>query len=304
MTEIVVRQFVQEHCHNIVLRGDNLFADCPYCGKPKSHFNISMSTGEFHCYRCGWGGDFEKFVKYFKGKRVNMGEVVEEYTSNISLAMLQSIYNQEESAKEMFFDWVTNTESISHPKLKCQKARDYLLSRNIPLSFAQEQELRVGLEGKYDNMVIIPIKQDGKVVNFVARRFEGLGRRYDGPHNEEAIVHKSHLLYNFDNMTQSNWVIMVEGIFDAFALMLKQLPVVALMGKEISSEQIRLTMRWNKVIVLLDGGFTRDGLKVANSLEGLIDEVYVATMPEGTDPSDSPELAVDAVENAMSISCF
>jgi DNA primase len=97
---------------------------------------------------------------------------------------------------------------------------------------------------------------------------------------------------------------MVEGIFDAFALMLKQLPVVALMGKEISSEQIRLTMRWSKVIVLLDGGFTRDGLKVAKSLEGVIDEVYVATMPEGTDPSDSPELAVEAVEKAMSLNCF
>lgn len=304
MTEIVVRQFVQEHCHNIELKGGNLFADCPNCGKAKSHFNISMSTGEFHCYRCGWGGDFEKFVKHFKGKRVNMGEVVEEYTSNISLAMLQSIYNQEESVKEMFFDWMENTESISHPKRKCQKARDYLVSRGVTLSFAQEQELRVGLEGKYDNMVIIPIKQDGKVVNFVARRFEGIGRRYDGPHNEEAIVNKSHLLYNFDNMLQSNWVIMVEGIFDAFALMLKQLPVVALMGKEIASEQIRLTMRWNKVIVLLDGGFTRDGLKVAKSLEGLIDEVYVATMPEGTDPSDSPELAVEAVENAMSLNCF
>lgn len=304
MIELVVQQFVQEHCQNIVRKGDNLFCDCPFCGKSKQHFNISTLTGEFHCYRCGRGGDFSRFVKFFKGKKASVSKITEEYTSNISLATLASIYQQEESVKELLFEWKSNTLPLIHKKLKCQRAQEYLLSRNIPLDFAIEHDIRVGIDGKYDNMLIIPVFFNQQVVNFVARRFHGVGRRYDGPHNDEAIMNKSHILYNFDATKNLESVVLVEGVFDAFALMLKEVPVVALMGKEISSEQVKLTMCWSRVIVLLDGGFLKDGLKVAHSMEGLVDDVQVAVMPEGIDPSDSPETALKAISESGCISCF
>lgn len=304
MTEIVVKQFVQDYCSHPAQRGDNIFMDCPKCGKTRSHCNISIATGEFHCYRCGWGGDFDKFVKFFKGRNTSVSALTEEYSSSISLATLIDIYRQDDVAEEVTFDWLTNTEVLTHPKLKCKLAREYLESRSVTISLAESLQLRVGVGGRYDNMMIIPIIRKGIVVNFVARRFQGTGKRYDGPHNEEVLVRRSHLLYNYDNLLHSDYIILVEGIFDTISLTQRDLPVAGLMGKEISSEQIKMVMKWKKVVVLLDGGFTRDALKVAHSLEGLTETIQVAIMPEGTDPSDSPDLALKAIEEARDLSCF
>ena len=109
--------------------------------------------------------------------------------------------------------------------------------------------------------MIFPVIEDGIVKNFVARRFRGKGKRYEGPHNDEGYIRKSHLLWGLDDLKgteylwTSHFLVLVEGIFDAIALRNNAYPSVALLGKNISPTQIgkltELTERGLKTVVVL-----------------------------------------------------
>jgi hypothetical protein len=54
----------------------------------------------------------------------------------------------------------------------------------------------------------------------------------------------------------------------------------------------------------LDGGFLKDALKVAYSLEGLTEDVQLAIMQPDQDPADFPIEDLKAIENGKSVDCW
>lgn len=302
MNEVVIREFIEEHCGETEEVGTNLFAACPFCGKKRRHWNISLITGKHHCYHCGKGGIFEGLCRWFTGK--NPTKVIAEYTDAMSLATLTNLYEPEEE-DTMFVDWQEGTKPLDSKSLTVARGLQYLNSRGIPLEFALQHELRIGVSGKYADMVIIPIHYEYEVVNFLARRFRGVGRRYDGPRKGETPLPKSALFWNWDEACKLREVVLVEGFFDAVRLKQKGLNVAALLGKEIHPPQIlKAAQVWDKVVILLDGGFIQDAVKVGRALEGLTHSILIGIMGEEQDPADFPEVAIQAVQDAQDLACF
>jgi len=241
------------------------------------------------------------------GWRVKVADVIEQYSGGITLATLLSVYDKESTVADLFFDWTEGTTSIFESKLVCQRALEYLATRNITRKDVEKLGFRVGVEGRYENMLVLPVYFDHEIANLVARQIKGYNTptRYLYPHKGEAPKDKSELLYNYDNARKKDWVVLVEGVFDCIALMQIGIPSVSLLGKEISDDQILLVLEnWDKVIVLLDGGFEKDALKVARKLEGLTESIKIGIIEGNTDASEDVWSAVRAIRNASKLECF
>ena len=307
INELIVRQFAEDNLKHIQERGSQLFADCPFCGKKHNHFNVSLETGKFNCYRCGKGGSFSRLTKQVLGWKTDTKQLIENYSSNITLATLENIYNNDVSYGELFFDWQEGTISIFDSKLICRRALEYLETRNLTRNQIKELQFRVGIEGRYKNMLVLPIYFDNEIVNLVARQIPEYPAksRYLYPHKNEAVMEVSELVYNYDDAKDWEWVILCEGVFDVIALKNKGWPVVGLLGKDISNEQVLLvSSTWNSVVVLLDGGFQKDAVKIARNLEGLTDNIGIAIIEGTEDPSENVEKAIEAVKNAKVLEYF
>lgn len=307
MNEPIIRQFADEHLQITKEQNNQLFCTCPWCGKTYDHFNISLETGKFHCYRCGVSGRWERLAKKILGYKTDTKQLIEEYSNNISLATLENILNKDVSYADLFFNWQEGTVSIFDSKLICKRALEYLETRNLTRKQIKELEFRVGIDGRYKNMLVLPVYFNEEIVNLVARQIPNYDTpsRYLYPHKGEAIMEVSELLYNYDDAKDWDWVILCEGVFDVLAIKHKGLPVVGLLGKEISNEQVMLvTETWNKVVVLLDGGFQDDALKVARRLEGLTESVNLAIIEGEEDPSENVWKAIHAVKEAKSLEYF
>ena len=284
--------------------GDEIFCYCPFCNKGKKHFSINKENGVYHCYKCNSKGNFYQLIYYLEGvPYYEINSLLQEYRENIPLYQLEKIYNEAKVKKQQSIpDWTVNTQPIAHFSSLCNQAKKYLLKRGIDMELATELGVRVGTSGRYQGMVIFPVIEDNLVVNFVARRFMGGGKRYDGPHKEEGYWKKSHLVWNLNRIPSDSSVVIVEGIFDAISLLDKN--VGAILGKTITNTQmIKIAEKASEVTILMDANFTEEGLKIARTFIGFVDKVFLATMLDG-DPSSNREAALESIKNKVDIDTF
>lgn len=308
---VVIQQFCEDNLEDVEVKNEKLYAKCPNptCENPYNHFNISLVTGLFHCYRCGFSGNFYYLGRYLKGNKFNLKNTLKEYESNITFEMLESIYSKETQPLEIP-DWTVDTKELKGNSLLVRRALEYLKSRGIDRETATHYQMRLGLSDKYKNHVIMPVVEEGVVKNFVARRFKGKGKRYTGPLSSEGYVKKSQLFWGLDNVGKERYrIIVVEGIFDAIALLQKGYPTIALLGKDISIVQVKKIVELTKrnvetVTILMDEGFLKEAIKIGHYLEGFVETILIAQMLGEGDPSSDVRGAIKAIENAKGIDCY
>ena len=296
MTSLIIQMFCEKHLQNVEVEDDKVFADCPFCGKGRHHWDINLTTGLHFCYRCGARGNFYMLYKHIKGYYPKESILMEETVSELSLETLNTIFSEKKIVEFKVTDWMENTCDIDADGRILKRAREYLLSRNISLQLAKELKIRVAVACKYQNRLIIPIIEGGVVVNFVARLIGNEGKRYSGPCRQENYINKSELLWNFDSVKFNSEVVLVEGIFDAIPLL--DLNVAALMGKTLSDKQAeKLVNKVRSVIVMLDSGFLDSAKKIAKQLLGMV-PIKIAQLGKD-DPGDNPEGARKAIREAV-----
>ena len=116
------------------------------------------------------------------------------------------------------------------------------------------------------NRVIIPAKVNNQSYGFVARDITGNTFIPKVLNSTGAFTSK--IVWNYDNVKQSEVLIISEGIFDATSIGIDR--AIALLGKNLSdsSDQIKLikTLNPDRVVVFLDRGAEKDAVKMANLL--------------------------------------
>lgn len=297
---LIIQLFCEENLCKVKENNGKLFAQCPFCGKEYKHFNIDLKTGLYFCYHCSAKGNFYQLVKHITGSFPNMDTMEEQYTSELSLQELQNIFSsvQETSNNQKYqTDWKIDTCEIDTIGRIPNKARNYLLSRGVSTEMAKKLKFRVAVSGRYNGRIIMPITENDVVQNFVARLIGKEGKRYTGPHKNEGYTNKGELLWNLDKLQYNTEIVLVEGIFDGIAIMNK-FPIVALLGKSLSNIQAeKILEKAKSVIILLDAEFVESAKKIAEKLLGFI-PIKIGIMKKG-DPSDSPEMARQAIKNAV-----
>lgn len=223
-------------------RTKQICCDCICCGK-ESHMYINVQTGLWDCKKCGEAGNIYKLLRFLEKTYLLGGATIE------AVETIESV--REMLASELESNKLTLTQL---PEIKMpvgwkvlKKSNPYLMSRGITLELCERYEFgSTKMFRKYDNYILIPIRDNGKVRGFIGRY--GSKKVPDGKlrYNNSIGTQFSQLLFGYDEITQNtNTVVLVEGVFDKIAVdkvldlwSSEEIKCVCTFGKKISEEQI------------------------------------------------------------------
>lgn len=275
-------------------RSGQYIADCPLCGK-EQHFYISRKTQMWDCKKCHSYGSIYKLLRLLDKTYLLAGSTIE---------------NKEriESIREMTQELVSNddTELSELPVKKMPvgwkvsvKSTKYLLSRGITPEDCKRYNIgATDMFRKYENYVLIPIYDDGKIRGFLGRY--GAKKVPDDKlrYNNSIGTEFAELLFGYDEITgNTSTVVLVEGVFDKIAVDKvlhlwdgEEVKCVCTFGKKISDKQIKKLMLKGVTNVILLYDF--DAIKEIKKY-GLELEKYFVTSITYTNKKDIDECSED-----------
>lgn len=262
---------------------------CPFCNDNSNHGGFNLEKGYYNCWRCG-GKQLETVimklidVDYHEAKRI---KDIYTYTK---------INNIEEKRQEI--NW---NKKIKIPGTENLKGiyRKYLEYRNFdPVYIERKYKVRNGdITGKWCGYIIIPFIYKNKLVTFQGRDVTGKNKiRYKQANKEERILNYKNYLYNIDNTTYQN-VIVVEGVFDVFRMGDN---TVATLGSGITREQENILKKYKRVYFLFDDEVAiQKAEKTANKLAILGVDTEIVEIRKDKDPAEFTEQEVKYIKKEL-----
>ena len=239
-------------------RSGQYICTCPFCGK-ELHFYINKKTQMFDCKKCGEFGNIYKLLRFLDKTYLLNGATIENTDTIVSVrSMLASELESSEVS-------VTELPEVKMPVgwRVLRNSNPYLLNRGITPELCERYKFgSTKMLRKYDNYVLIPIYDGGKIRGYIGRY--GSKKVPDGKlrYNNSVGTQFAKLLFGYDEITENTaTVILVEGIFDKIAVdkvlrlwESEEVKCVCTFGKKISAEQIeKLKVRGvSRVILLYD----------------------------------------------------
>jgi len=265
-------------------RGRELTGDCPACGKV-GHFGMNASTGRWNCFVCKARGGLRELVA--AARRVD----VDSASSWLrKMARRMPLRTPDEASRRMasLLDREAPPSEVRIPREALPPldpvARRYLRGRGVSRALAERFGVSYCRVGSYAGRVIVPIPGPGGGLpfSFAARTVrEDVEPPYlypTGPKVSETLLWRP----------GGRAVVLVEGVFDAIVWAGKGVPAVAVFGSTLHEAQAALVVaRWPRVTIAFDGDEPgREGArKAAALLAGLVDDLRVASLPDGEDPA-------------------
>jgi len=259
-----VRKGGQEYCVN-----------CPRCGDVKKHLYINPGLGVGHCFRCGYSGRIEEIL-------------IEGF--GLSFAEARDLIGSFRKQKDRIVGFEKREEEVSFPEgsvalLKVGKGVERLLFDWCKGSNIRYEDL-VEIKCRWwEGRLVIPCWKDRsrkELWYWVARAIKSVEPKY-----VNCSAPKGEVVWGIDwyDVSDGNLYI-CEGWKDAY-----RMRGIALLGKEITDEQVRLISdlsKGKKVRVLLDRDAWRDGVVVGIKLGRVIgyDRVEVGFLVGLKDPGE------------------
>ena len=280
-------------------RSGQYICDCVFCGK-ENHMYINKRTQMFDCKKCGTSGNIYKLLRFLEKTYLLGGSTIEE---------AETI----ESVREMLANELESNRLILNrlPEIKMpvgwkvlKKSNPYLINRGITPELCERYEFgATKMFRKYDNYILIPIRDDGEVIGFIGRY--GSKKVPDGKlrYNNSIGTQFSQLLFGYDEITHNtDTVILVEGVFDKIAVdrvldlwSSEEMKCVCTFGKKISEEQIaKLKIKGvARVILLYDFDAIKEIKKFGLELENhFITNITFTTKKDIDECTNEEALAV------------
>jgi len=220
--------------------GDELRCLCPFHPDNISSFSLNIRKGKWICFAgCGQGDLISLIQKFEQCSRQKAIKIFNSGNVILSTVEKQMFFLNKENKKE---DELKKIRLPSEFRL-IEKESDcpkYLLNR---LDFSTIKRFGLGIckTGQYKNRIIIPVKLYNEVYGFVARDYtqNEKVKRYLYPVNFKP----SYILFNYDNIFNNSYVILVEGVFDCMKLVEYGYNVVCTFGAKISTQQLNLLLQ-------------------------------------------------------------
>lgn len=228
----------------------------------------------FDCKKCGEFGNIYKLLRFLDKTYLLNGATIENTDTIVSVrSMLASELESSEIS-------VTELPEVKMPVgwRVLRNSNPYLLNRGITPELCERYKFgSTKMLRKYDNYVLIPIYDGGKIRGYIGRY--GSKRVPDGKlrYNNSIGTQFAQLLFGYDDITENTaTVILVEGIFDKIAVdkvlrlwESEEVKCVCTFGKKISAEQIeKLKVKGvSRVILLYDFDAIKDIKRYGIELE-------------------------------------
>jgi len=267
--------------------GEELRADCPFCGDTRQRLGVNSRTKLWHCFNCDAAGNAVGFLMRVLG-----------LTYEAATEMILAGRNRRRGLVELRTPRAVVARTAPaiglpaefEPLVLPETARSerfwrYLRNRRYDPDLIQQYGIGFARSGDYAWRVIVPVVIYGQLMTFVARAIskERLPK-YRSPEGAD----NSRVLFNLERLAGQEEVVLVEGVFDA--LRIPDL-AVATLGTHLSQVQRTLLIRAGvqRVVICWDEDDTGlpQAYEAARALRGRID-VLQAALPEGADPGRMP----------------
>lgn len=264
---------------------------CPWedCGDSSNHMGIHLQSGIFHCFKCDRKGPPALLISKLLRVSIRRAEALAtEY---------QTDFRFEEETTKLADKIDVKGFLTSLP----EQHRQYLLDRNFdPDELIRKYKIGAfGTYGRFPFRIAIPVFDEGTLVNLTARDVTGQQeQRYLFLKNEEAVVPRNNCVYNIDNCSRDN-VLVVEGPFDVWRM---GGATVSFFGTSFSVSQVlRVLAKFpKKVFILFDEGADAHSEKLANYFSPFVKHVEVLNIAEKDPACLSPSDALD-IKNELGI---
>jgi DNA primase len=262
----------------------NISIACPWCGKSKNHFLVSIDPRKpvAHCFLCGKSTNWVGLIIKVSG--LNIQEARDLVDSGL--------YFKEAKEKKKL-----DLPKIDFPIVTpwTDETWQYLVNRGVSQNTAWKHGIYYCGSGEYGGRIILPIIFKGKRVSFQARAINGQVKKYDNPKGFPS----SRILFNYDDYDGKGKVVIVEGIFDALRLSQEGICAMATFGKEISSDQIELLVDLGvkKISLFYDPDALQKMIKLFPTLSKIMD-VEVIISQDGGDPAET-KMLYEALESPI-----
>lgn len=275
----VIRDFVYEHFPKVTTSkgGTHFHARCILCGDSKKtphkkRFHLDWNNGEpgYHCFNCDRSGSFLQL--YAQIKCMNIDEAKKELYSydperiKKSLTKTNGIIKKETKVTHM--DYITEdcinvvdpVKGIIEPQYQ-KLLSEFIDKRKIPNDI--KHTIYVAVKGRYKGRAIIPVYKDGHIIYFQGRALVDIEPKYLNP-----IVEKESVVYNEENFERNLYIIVTEGLLDAFMIGKQGTSCLgASLSEEFYKKVEKMTDRG--IIIVLDNDETGK-----EKLLGLLEETF------------------------------
>jgi DNA primase len=202
-----------------------------------------------------------------------------------ALQQIKSILNKQcEQSEQKEVVWPPPGTIELKKVLNDQLVQKFISKRKLDIKKCLENNVRIGVIGRYTGRFIIPIHFLGEVVAYQARDMTG---KSNAKYLTEGLV--SNLLYNVDNVNPTQAIQIAEGIFSSWALPNS----VASFSASLSTEQINLMRDISAPCWILCWDIGEDGSDaywkarpVLNQLVAVFgsSKIKYVMLPHGEDP--------------------
>lgn len=283
------------------LRKNIILQNCPYCGCGKGKFGIYVGPevgrkrfGSSNCFKCGHG------CKSLAGtlKDLDCEDLIPKDIVDLETTVVMD-------ELDLFEDEIDDSLcAVGLPEgYKRTYKNSYLKGRGWMFDDYEYFEVGTnrGLDRKFEDYVILPVRMDKVVVGYVARHTWGKDEidEYNDSHRYKIRRYMNStengfakLLYNYDSIKkyETDTVILCEGVFDVVALTRKldlydntRIVPVCTFGKKISEEQQYFLQKKGVRNVIF--GYDSDARSVTGNLAQQLEQyfdVLVANIPDGS----------------------
>ena len=224
-----VSEFVYESFSKVSVsrNGTHWLCRCPLCGdskksKSKKRFNLDYNGGNpiYHCFNCNESGSFLEIYSIIKGISIN--DSMKELFDYDSLIHRLSDRKRKKVIKEIGYEthnWIMKDcitlDSLTN-SIIFKKYYNALLNFYKTRKIDKKYNLGIAYKGDYKGRIIIPIyDENNDVVYFQARRVpcSNIDPKYKNP-----TLEKGEILLNKNKFDKDKWIIIVEGVIDAFSI--------------------------------------------------------------------------------------
>jgi len=246
-----------------IRKGTDAVYFCPKCNHYKRKFEVSLITGKYHCWVCGFSGlNFNSLLKKLNAPREcydAIGQIKHIKTKN----EFEELFEENRSIQSIHIlpDGFKLLSDKNLKNIDYKHAINYLKTRGITDIDIYRYNIGYCDLGDYKNRIVIPSYDEHGYLNFYSCR-----DYYNKSYLKYLNCEFSKNIIGFEMLVNFNEEItLVEGAFDAISVRKNAIP---LFGKTLSNALKQKILQYKPPIVnvLLDNDALKDSIKICEFL--------------------------------------
>ncbi len=264
-------------------KGNNYAFFCPFCNHYKQKLEVDIQSGLWNCWACpAKGKSVYSLLKKINAPRSDLNLVATfRVTSHEPLDSLFSDIKKDSSVLlPQYYKALTGLETSSEVK----QLINYLNKRGVTLHDIKRYKIGYLTAGPKRNNLVLPSFDEQGCLNYYVLKDISTGE-YTNPASSRNIIALDYFI---------NWardVVIVEGMFDAFAVKKNVTPLLGLTMQKKVKERI-VTSKTKNFYICLDAGEEKAISEIATYITSIGKNAYKVELPAGEDPSS---LGTDSV---------